>query len=275
MFKKAVAIQLMMSLVVGNTAVFAAGDDEKKVVEKQKITVQGKNGPETREITISELTEKARVTGKKRYAAVDFVAELGFTGKVPVLAKQLGVLIDEAIEMEDAATLVSLSLSLAALESASPNRRAPSLSSAALLQTAGEIARLAKDKKGVLLVAQAYRDTTFGLADAKKAEEFTQLAANTRGWGEVILGIGIMAAGAAILNAATTATLNVRNGDDGSLDVMVNGDYKGFVSGNSFKSFNTSSCDSTVVLRAKGYSRSYGPKDVYLACGETLTWTLY
>lgn len=275
MLKKSIAVQVLFSLIWSNTVVFAGDNVEKKVIEKQKITVQGKNGPETSEITISELKEKATLAHKRRYAAIDFAAELGFTDNVPVLAKQLGLLIDDAIAKEDASTLVSLSLSLAALETASPNKRAASLSSTDLLQTAGEIAKIAKDKKGVLLVAQAYRDTTFGLADAKKAEEFAQLAANTRGWGEVAAGIGLVLVGAAIVNAATTATLNVINGDDGYLDVFVNGDYKGYVSGNSNKSFNISSCDSSLVLRAKGYSRSYGPKDVYLACGETLQWSLY
>jgi hypothetical protein len=270
---------MVISMVAIQAPVFAADnqnvakDGNKQNERKEKVIVEGKNGPEIREVTVTELTGTIKRTGK-RYAAVDFPQELGIDKNAPILLKQLGLLIDQAIETEDASSLVALSLSLAAFEG-SANKEAKSLTSKNLLQLAGQMATFKNTKAALLQVSNAYKESVYGLSDKTKADEFAQLAENSRMTDGEFIGGLLAIAGAAIIYDSTHTSLKIENHTSSSLKIYINNSYMGTVGSYGNNSFPTSSCGKDVSIDARNYSGDIvNYWDTYLSCDRIYTWRL-
>jgi len=280
MFGKVISGFMVIAMLTAQASVFAAGtqdvgnDGEKQSKKTEKIIVEGKNGPEIREITVTELTATIKRSGK-RYAVVDFPQELGIDKNAPILLKQLGLLIDQAIEAEDVSSLVALSLSLATFER-SANTEAKSLTSKNLLQLAGQMATFMKNKAGLLQVSKAYKESTLGLSDQAKVEEFAQLAEDTREMTDDEKILWKAFGPIQILPLPPHSPVAINNYTSSPVKVYIDNDYLGFVNKNQNRSFSTSSCDRTITIDARDLSgnRVAGPTDYYLSCKEGLSWTL-
>jgi hypothetical protein len=279
MFRKVISGLLIISMVAIQAPVFAADNQNaakggnKQNERNEKVIVEGKNGPEIREITVTELTGTIKKTGK-RYAVVDFPQELGIEKNAPILLNQLGLLIDQAIEAEDVSSLVALSLSLAAFEG-SANKEAKSLTSKNILQIAGEMAKFKNTKSGLLQISNAYKESAYGLSDKTKADEFAQLAENTRMTDGEFFGGLLALAGAAIVYDSTHTSISFENYTSSSLKIYLNNSYMGTVGSYENNRFSTSSCDKDVSIDARDYSGDIVKYwDTYLSCDSSYTLKL-
>ena len=263
-----------------------ANKDDQSEAAKVQVVVQGEKGPEIKEMAVMRDTAKKT---RKLYATANFPHELGLDKRPPVLLRQLGLLVDQAVESNDVAGLVGLSFSLAAFEKQA-GKQAASLKSGDLLELAGKTAVAAKDKTGMTLVAGAYRDAAFGLADKDRADEFAQLAETTRDqlsnfdsprgldgipgvvWAALAKKIREKAAQELGVNTAVL----VINDTGSSVSVYVDRTTLGSVSSEALFPFAIQSCGGDLVFTARDGEGEVvaGPRRRFVGCGEWLVWYL-
>ncbi len=173
----------------------------------------------------------------------------------------IGLMIDDARHLKDGNSMLASALLLIYAEK-NAGKKSASITGAALVSEAGDVAKEQKNVKLAMAVSDIYGDMVFGLGNKAKADEFTKLAkeydavaATTRGYGWV----------------------KITNESAYFAAIYINGYYNGHLNSGHYAYYRT--WEGTTKIYAESpltepYNWYWGPKWFELYDEETYEWTI-